>query len=64
MHRCRWLRSSRLCRGRELSRKPPSTLNSPTILFADHAAPCRQALGGMLLHPLRELRCAHQAGLH
>ena len=41
-----------------------STLNSPAILFADHAAPCRQALGGMLLHPLGELRRAHQAGLH
>jgi hypothetical protein len=41
-----------------------STLSSPAILFADHAAPCRQALGGMLLHPLGELRGAHQAGLH
>src|SRR5712691_7175345 len=41
-----------------------STLNSPAILFADHAAPRRQALGRMLLHPLRELRRAHQAGLH
>ena len=41
-----------------------SSLNSPAILFADQAAPCRQALGGMLLHPLRELRRAHQAGLH
>jgi hypothetical protein len=41
-----------------------SSLNSPAILFADHAAPRRQALGRMLLHPLRELRRAHQAGLH
>jgi len=41
-----------------------STLSTPAILFADHAAPCRQALGGMLLHPIRELRRAHQAGLH
>jgi hypothetical protein len=40
------------------------TLNTPAIMAADHAAPCRQALGGMLLHPLRELRRAHQAGLH
>jgi len=41
-----------------------STLSSPAILFANHAAPCRQALGGMLLHPLGELRRAHQTGLH
>jgi hypothetical protein len=41
-----------------------SILNSPAILFADHAAPRRQALGRMLLHPLRKLRRAHQAGLH
>jgi hypothetical protein len=40
------------------------SLSSPAILFADHAAPCRQALGRMLLHPLGELRRAHQAGLH
>jgi len=44
--------------------KPLSTLNSPAILFSDHAAPRRQTLDGMLLHPLRELRRAHQAGLH
>jgi hypothetical protein len=51
--------------GRELPRgKLLSTLSSPAILFADHAAPCRQALGGMLLHPLGELRRAYQAGLH
>ena len=51
--------------GRELPRgKLISTLSSPAILFANHAAPCRQALGGMLLHPLGELRRAHQAGLH
>jgi hypothetical protein len=49
-------------RTREESCFPP--LSSPAILFADHAAPCRQALGGMLLHPLRELRRAHQARLH
>jgi hypothetical protein len=41
-----------------------STLSSPAILFADDAAPCRQALGRMLIHPLSELRRAHQAGLH
>jgi len=41
-----------------------STLSSPAILFAYHAAPCRKALGRMLLHPLGELRRAHQAGLH
>jgi len=41
-----------------------STLCSPAILFADHATPRRQALGWMLLHPLGELRRAHQAGLH
>jgi hypothetical protein len=41
-----------------------SALSSPAILFADHAAPCRQTLGGMLLHPLSKLRRAHQAGLH
>jgi hypothetical protein len=51
--------------GREfLRRKLLSTLNSPAILFTNHAAPCRQALGRMLLHPLGELRRAHQAGLH
>jgi hypothetical protein len=48
-------------RGRELIER---CLNSPTILFANHASPSRQALGGMLLHPLRESRGAHQAGLH
>jgi hypothetical protein len=42
--------------GRELPRGILiSTLSSPAILFANHAAPCRQALGGMLLHPLGEL---------
>ena len=41
-----------------------STLSSPAILFADHAAPCRKTLGRMLLHLLGELRRAHQAGLH
>jgi hypothetical protein len=35
-----------------------STLSTPTIQFADHATPCRQTLGRMLLHPLRELRRA------
>jgi transposase-like protein len=51
--------------GRELpGGKLLSTLSAPAILFANHAAPCRQALGGMLLHPLGELRRAHQAGLH
>ena len=42
----------------------PSTLSSPAILFTNYAAPCRQALGRMLLHPFGELRRAHQAGLH
>ncbi len=51
--------------GRELPRgKLISTLSSPAILFANHAAPCRQAFGRMLLHPLGELRRAHQAGLY
>ena len=51
--------------GRELPRgRLLATLNSPAILFANHAAPCRQALGGMLLHPFGELRRAYQAGLH
>jgi hypothetical protein len=51
--------------GRELPRgRLPSALSSPGILLANHAAPCRQALGRMLLHPLGELRRAHQAGLH
>ena len=45
-------------------RMPLSTLSSPAILSANHAAPCRQALSRMLLHPLGELRRAHQAGLH
>src|SRR5229473_6717288 len=59
----RAMRADRI--GRELPQgKLPSTLNSPAILFANHAAPCRQALGRMLLHPLGELRRAHQAGLH
>jgi hypothetical protein len=39
-------------------------LSSPAILFANHAWPCRQALGGMLLHPLGELRRGDQARLH
>ena len=51
--------------GRELPRgKLLSTLSPPASLFANHAAPCRQALGRMLLHPFGELRRAHQAGLH
>ena len=51
--------------GRKLPRgKLLSTLSSPAIPFANHAAPCCQALGRMLLHPLGELRRAHQAGLH
>jgi hypothetical protein len=44
--------------------KLPSALSSPAVLFADHAAPFRKALGRMLLHPLSQLRRAHQAGLH
>jgi hypothetical protein len=51
--------------GRELPRgKLLSTLSSLAILFANHAAPCRKALGRMLLRPLGELRRAHQTGLH
>jgi hypothetical protein len=51
--------------GREFPRgKLLSILSSPAIQFANHTAPCRQTLGGMLLHPLGELRRAHQAGLH
>ena len=41
-----------------------STLSSPAIPQANHAAPCRKTLGRMLFHPLGELRRAHQAGLH
>src|ERR1700742_615992 len=41
-----------------------AALNSPAFLRADDAAPCREALGRMLLHPVGELRRAHQAGLH
>jgi hypothetical protein len=41
-----------------------STLSSPAIRSTNHAAPCRQALGRMLLHPLGELRRAHQARLY
>src|SRR5712664_4274860 len=45
--------------GRELPRgKLLSTPKLPCHLFANHAAPCGQALGGMLLHPLIELRRA------
>src|SRR5260370_6094762 len=51
--------------GRELPRgKLISTLSSPAILFANHAAPCRQSLGGRLLHPLGELGRAHRAALY
>ena len=39
-------------------------LSCSAIRFADHAAPCRKALGRMLIHPVGELRRAHQAGLH
>jgi hypothetical protein len=52
------------CRQLWLAEALLSALSSPAILFADHAAPRRQTLGGMLLHPLSELRRAHQAGLH
>ena len=41
-----------------------SILSCAAILLANHAAPCCQELGGMLLHPLGDLRRAHQAGLH
>ena len=40
------------------------TLSSPAILFTEHAALCCKALGRMLIHPVGQLRCAHQAGLH
>jgi hypothetical protein len=40
------------------------TLSSPAILFTEYTAPCRKAFGRMLIHPVGELRCAHQAGLH
>ena len=43
---------------------PLFTLRSPAILIADHAAPCREALRRMLLHPFGKLRRAYQAGLH
>jgi hypothetical protein len=46
------------------SRRNISTLSSPPILVADHAAPCREAFGRTLLHPLGELRRTHQTGLH
>lgn len=39
-------------------------LSTPAILLTDHAAPCRKTLSRMLIHPVGELRCAHQAGLH
>jgi hypothetical protein len=45
-------------------RKSFCILDSLTVLSADHATPCRQAIGRMLLHPVSELRRAHQAGLH
>jgi hypothetical protein len=40
------------------------SLSSPAIPFADLATPCRKAFGGMLLHPVGELRRAYQAGLY
>jgi hypothetical protein len=40
------------------------TLSSAAIPFTEHAAPCCKPLGRMLIHPVGELRCAHQAGLH
>jgi hypothetical protein len=55
-HRSNWPRTP--------ARKAAFTLGSPAIPFANHAAPCCQALGRMLLHPLGELRRAHQAGLY
>src|SRR5689334_3770755 len=39
-------------------------LSSPAILFADHASPGGEAVGRMLLHPPRQVRRVHQAGLH
>ena len=55
-HRSDWPRTP--------ARKAAFTLGSPAIPSANHAAPCCQALGRMLLHPLGELRRTHQAGLH
>ena len=43
---------------------PLFTVRSLAILISDHAAPCREALLRILLHPLRKLRRAYQAGLH
>lgn len=40
------------------------SLSSPALLLTDHAAPYRKAFGRMLIHPLGELRRAHQTGLH
>jgi hypothetical protein len=34
---------------------------STRALFADYTAPCREALGRMLLHPVGKLRRIHQA---
>src|SRR5262245_22435674 len=40
------------------------TLSLLAIPFTDHAAPCREALGRMIPHPISELWRAYQAGLH
>src|SRR5260370_7837825 len=55
-HGCPWIQKT--------PQKATVMLGSPAIPFANHAAPCCQALARLLLHPLRELRRPHQAGLH
>ena len=49
------------CGGIGERRFPPKLRCHPV---ADHAAPCHQTLGRMILHPIGELRRTHQAGLH
>jgi hypothetical protein len=56
----RWLKRHRRSRRRNMV----VTLSFLAIPFTDHAAPCRKALGRVALHPIGELRRAHQAGLH
>jgi hypothetical protein len=56
----RWPKRHRRFRRRNIV-VPLSFLAIP---FADYAAPCRKALGRVALHPIGELRRAHQAGLH
>ena len=62
MHRCCVRKSTQIGQQAQgQNRAHRLRLSSPAIMFAHYAAPCRKTLGRMLIHPLGELRRAHQA---